>query len=210
MAKIDKLLERAREHFDEEERPLQAVCGAYETKIMGKDTVRNGIFIATDHRLLFYGKKWTGYDLEILPYEYISSMEMGVNWMGHYISFFAQGNSCKMKWISEGNARAYNKMQGDARTWVDTNVRAFVDTVKTQMARKSRRGTAAPSPEQPTAPIDQRADIGRAEGASPGLPSSEQQTDPLDQLERLGKLHAAGVLTDEEFSAEKAKILARL
>ena len=31
--------------------------------------------------------------------------------------------------------------------------------------------------------------------------------DPLDQLERLGKLHDSGVLTDDEFAAQKAVIL---
>jgi hypothetical protein len=33
------------------------------------------------------------------------------------------------------------------------------------------------------------------------------QDDRLDQLEQLGRLHASGVLTDEEFQAEKRKIL---
>ena len=37
----------------------------------------------------------------------------------------------------------------------------------------------------------------------------EPQPDPLDQLERLGKLKAQGVLSEEEFAAEKAKILGR-
>ena len=32
--------------------------------------------------------------------------------------------------------------------------------------------------------------------------------DPLDQLKQLGELKAAGVLTDAEFEAQKAKILA--
>ena len=164
MAKIDRLLERVKEHLDEGEQPLQTVLGAYETKIMGRDSVRNGIFIATDQRLLFYAKKLTGYDFESFPYENISSMEMGKNMTGHYISFFASGNSCKMKWISNGD------------------VRAFVDTVKTQTA--AAKSSAAPASEQPT--------------------------DPVNQLERLGKLHAAGVLTDEEFSAKKGEILARL
>ena len=69
-----------------------------------------------------------------------------------------------MKWISDGD------------------VRAFVDTVKTQMV--AGKSSTPSSPEQPR--------------------------DPVDQLERLGKLHAAGVLTDDEFSAKKAEILARL
>jgi hypothetical protein len=32
--------------------------------------------------------------------------------------------------------------------------------------------------------------------------------DPIEQLKQLGELHAQGVLTDEEFAAQKAKILA--
>jgi hypothetical protein len=33
--------------------------------------------------------------------------------------------------------------------------------------------------------------------------------DPLAQLKELGELKAAGILTDEEFEAQKAKILAQ-
>ena len=32
--------------------------------------------------------------------------------------------------------------------------------------------------------------------------------DPYDQIEHLAALHASGALTDEEFAAEKAKVLA--
>ena len=38
-------------------------------------------------------------------------------------------------------------------------------------------------------------------------PAAAGQDDTLDQLTRLGKLHSDGVLTDEEFAAQKAKIL---
>ena len=155
---------QAEKHFDDGECALQTVFGAYETKIMGSDSVRNGIFIATDQRLLFYAKKLTGYDCEAFPYTNISSMEMGKSLMGHYINFFASGNSAKMKWISTGD------------------VRAFVDTVKAQMA--SAKSTKASSSEQPM--------------------------DPVEQLERLGKLHATGVLTDAEFASKKAEILSRI
>lgn len=31
--------------------------------------------------------------------------------------------------------------------------------------------------------------------------------DPIEQLKQLGELHAAGVLTDEEFAVQKAKVL---
>lgn len=31
--------------------------------------------------------------------------------------------------------------------------------------------------------------------------------DPIEQLKQLGELHAQGILTDEEFAAQKAKVL---
>jgi hypothetical protein len=37
--------------------------------------------------------------------------------------------------------------------------------------------------------------------------AAEGGADVLDQIERLGKLHSEGVLTDEEFAAQKAKLL---
>lgn len=38
-------------------------------------------------------------------------------------------------------------------------------------------------------------------------PAASGGDDVLDQLERLGQLHAQGVLTDDEFAAQKAKLL---
>jgi len=39
-------------------------------------------------------------------------------------------------------------------------------------------------------------------------PAAAPAPDPIDQLRRLGELHTQGVLTDDEFAAQKAKILA--
>jgi hypothetical protein len=39
-------------------------------------------------------------------------------------------------------------------------------------------------------------------------PAAAPAADPLDQLKQLGELKTAGVLTDAEFEAQKAKILA--
>lgn len=148
MAKIDKLLKQAGEHFDKEEHALQTVLGVYETKIMGGDSVRDGILIATDQRLLFYAKKMIGYDFEAFPYTNISSMEMGLNLMGHYINFFVSGNSVKMKWIRAGD------------------VRAFVDTVKAQMESvKSSEVSSNEVSEQPTDPIEQLERLGKLHAA---------------------------------------------
>ena len=40
--------------------------------------------------------------------------------------------------------------------------------------------------------------------AAPAAPAA----DPIEQLQKLGELKASGVLTDAEFEAQKAKILA--
>jgi hypothetical protein len=37
--------------------------------------------------------------------------------------------------------------------------------------------------------------------------AAPQAPDPIAQLKELGQLHESGVLTDEEFAAQKAKIL---
>jgi hypothetical protein len=38
-------------------------------------------------------------------------------------------------------------------------------------------------------------------------PPPEPAADPIEQLKQLGALHEQGILTDEEFAAQKAKIL---
>lgn len=91
-------------------------------------TPREGICIATNQRLLFYAKKLTGFDLESVPYGNISSLEMGKGFMGHYINFFASGNSAKMKWIQVGD------------------VSAFVEIVKAQMEAAKAAATQDPPP----------------------------------------------------------------
>jgi Short C-terminal domain len=42
----------------------------------------------------------------------------------------------------------------------------------------------------------------------PEQPAAPAESDMLAQLQQLGQLREAGVLTDEEFAAQKAKILA--
>ena len=38
-------------------------------------------------------------------------------------------------------------------------------------------------------------------------PQAAAAPDPIEQLRQLGELHQQGVLTDEEFAAQKAKLL---
>jgi hypothetical protein len=43
--------------------------------------------------------------------------------------------------------------------------------------------------------------------AAPVAAAAPAGPDPIEQLTQLGQLHAQGVLTDEEFAQQKAKIL---
>jgi len=43
--------------------------------------------------------------------------------------------------------------------------------------------------------------------AAPAPAPAAAAPDPIAQLKELGELHAQGILTDEEFAAQKAKIL---
>jgi hypothetical protein len=130
MAKIDKLVEEGKKHLEPGEDVKFSVMGAYESKIMGKDTVRNGVFLATNNRIVFFGKRTFGYDLEVFPYSNISSIEMGKGMMGHKVSFFSSGNKVSMKWINAGD------------------VSGFMEHVKSNLGKKSESGSAASAAEE--------------------------------------------------------------
>jgi hypothetical protein len=42
---------------------------------------------------------------------------------------------------------------------------------------------------------------------APAAPAAGGMDDKIEQLKQLGELHQQGILTDEEFAAQKAKIL---
>jgi membrane protease subunit (stomatin/prohibitin family) len=46
-----------------------------------------------------------------------------------------------------------------------------------------------------------------AAAAPAAAPPPAAEEDPMEKLTKLGKLHEQGILTDEEFAAEKAKVL---
>jgi hypothetical protein len=58
---------------------------------------------------------------------------------------------------------------------------------------------------QYAAPPPQYAEPAPVYAAPP--PPAAPAVDPIEQLKKLGALHEQGILTDDEFAAEKAKIL---
>lgn len=71
-------------------------------------------------------------------------------------------------------------------------------------AQAQEQAPAAPPPQQ-YAPQQQYAPPPQQYAQPPSAPST---TDTLQQLKELGELKAQGVLTEDEFAAQKAKILA--
>jgi hypothetical protein len=63
-----------------------------------------------------------------------------------------------------------------------------------QAAQDQQYVAAQPAPPPPPAP-------------APAAPAPDPMDAKMAELEKLGRLHESGVLTDEEFAAEKAKIL---
>jgi hypothetical protein len=68
----------------------------------------------------------------------------------------------------------------------------------TNRAMENAQGGTAPEPEPP-APPSPATGAASATGAA---------TDRIALLQQLAQLHDSGALTDEEFAAEKAKVLA--
>ena len=54
----------------------------------------------------------------------------------------------------------------------------------------------------------QEAPQGGYEEAAPQAPAPPAESSSIDQLEKLGELRDKGVLSEEEFKAQKAKLLA--
>lgn len=78
------------------------------------------------------------------------------------------------------------------RRQAEKNVAAYSNAVNTTYAQQ------APPPQQQYVPPPEEYYE---------APVQAQQDDVITQLERLGALYAQGILTEEEFAAQKAKLL---
>ncbi len=80
-----------------------------------------------------------------------------------------------------------------------------------QHRQQARAGQAADAQayqdQQEAAAMQAAAEQAAAQQAATAPPPPPPPADPVNELERLANLKAQGVLTDEEFSAAKAKLL---
>jgi Short C-terminal domain len=70
---------------------------------------------------------------------------------------------------------------------------AVSNRVSRRQAERWAQEPAAPAPAMPPPP-----------------PAAAAEPDPIELLTDLGRLHEAGTLTDEEFAAQKARILGQM
>ena len=84
-------------------------------------------------------------------------------------------------------------LRGVARTAV---IAGTATAVSNRVSRRQGNRWAAQEAQQPPEPAETEAP-----------PPADDTPNKLDMLAQLGQLHADGTLTDEEFAAEKAKIL---
>jgi hypothetical protein len=87
-------------------------------------------------------------------------------------------------------------LRGMARTAV---VAGTATSVSNRVSRRQSRRWAGQ---------DAPAYMENAPQAAPPPPAAPAAPDPIAQLKQLGELHEQGILTDEEFAAQKAKVLA--
>lgn len=134
-----KLMEMVTEHLQGGERVDAVVEGQY---VRG-DTLRTGILLATDRRLVFFRKKITGHELESYPWGQVSSFEAGKNMMGHWYKLFASGNQLEMKWIKGDDA-----------------ARRFAELVRSRVGQRTEAtAAAAPVAEDPGAALERLRDL---------------------------------------------------
>ena len=103
----------------------------------------------------------------------------------------------------KGNRKAYF-------TWPSPEPLALHDPVIVEVERGQDLGRVSavgPVAAKKCAGACSGCSLAEAAAAPPPAPAAAPAPDPIEQLKQLGELHSQGVLTDEEFAAQKARLL---
>jgi len=106
MANYQDSIKHCEAQLDTDEQIQKSVYGSYEASIMGHKTLRNGILVATNKRLVFFAKKLFGYEMETFAYKNITSIESGKGLLGYKLAFYVSGNKMSMSHIQASNGDA--------------------------------------------------------------------------------------------------------
>jgi hypothetical protein len=99
-------------------------------------------------------------------------------------------------------------LRGVARTAVVAGTASAVSgRVQRRQAEKFAGRDAAIYADRQQAYAQQTAPTYAPPAAPPPPAAPAPQVDVIEQLTKLGELHTQGILTDEEFAAQKAKVL---
>ena len=96
--KTEKLLHFVQPRLEDGELVLAMVSGSCDAKVDG-DGVRSALLVATDRRVIALSKKLSGCTLDFICYDQVSSLEQGKNLMGHSLAFRALDHHVTLKWI---------------------------------------------------------------------------------------------------------------
>lgn len=108
MANYEKLLNEAEAYLDQDETILNSISGAYDAKMTDKNNNTNGIFIATNKRIIFYYKTLTGkHEIEYINYSNLGDIAVSKTLMGHNISFGVEDGCKGIKWIKTGDTHKF-------------------------------------------------------------------------------------------------------
>ncbi len=93
-----KNLDGAKEHLEPGEKIIDYIFGMHDSELLKKDTKTNGVLIATDKRVIFYGKRMiAGFDIETIDYGKISSVEYSQGLVFGEIKIHTSGNVIKFE-----------------------------------------------------------------------------------------------------------------
>ena len=91
----------------------------------------------------------------------------------------------------------------------DKNAPALSDAL-IKAAAETRTADASPAPADAVPVEPSVVEPEKLQAAKPPVPESAEESDIFAKIERLAALHAKGILTDAEYQAKKAELLARI
>lgn len=113
MASIEKLLNLAKKNFEEDEKVINLVEGAFEKYIDGKNTLRVGIMIATNKKLRFCGKRFFTVYYDTINYEDIYNVELSEEKLGYRIFIKGKRESSFLKFVEGKDVKGFVKYVND-------------------------------------------------------------------------------------------------
>lgn len=182
-----KELVRAKEHLQPNETVIAWSGGLCDCTILGGDSKRHGVVVATEERVfVFVPKLFDNFEFVEFPFSTISSIEHGKGLLGHSVAFIASGNSASITMMTTGDASK------------------LIDYLRGQIGKKRVDRPKCSG-------CGSYNDADWAFCGNCGAPKENLATpgsnELIEQLERLAVLYSKGLLSPDEFNAAKAKLL---